>query len=64
MSIQRSKAKKDGLAFSTSSKKESAMFTFDSSRQVQQSGDQGATKGLETETEFDRDARYVHPASV
>ena len=32
-------------------------FQFQSNRTIQQSGDQGLTKTLETETAFDRDAR-------
>ena len=35
-------------------------FQFQSNRTVQQAGDQGLFKTLETETEFDRDARSVH----
>ena len=34
-----------------------APFQFSSSRTLQQTTDQGATAALETETEFDRDAR-------
>lgn len=63
VSIQRARAKKDGLAFSTADKKESAVFKFEASRLLQQQGDQGATKTIETETEFDRDARYSSRAA-
>ena len=37
-------------------------FQFQSNRTVQQAGDQGLFKTLETETEFDKDARYVFEA--
>mmetsp|Transcript_14513 Transcript_14513/g.40875 ORF Transcript_14513/g.40875 Transcript_14513/m.40875 type:complete len:321 (-) Transcript_14513:186-1148(-) len=59
VNIQRSKAKKDGLTFSTASKKDKAVFNFEANRMLQQQTDQGATKGIETETEFDRDARAL-----
>ena len=39
-------------------------FQFKSDRTIQQSGDQGLTKTLETETAFDQDARYVPGASL
>ena len=47
------------LAFSTKRPEEDKAepFTFESSRTLQQAGDQRATATLDTETEFDRDAR-------
>lgn len=52
------KARRDGLAFSTAKGKEAeASFAFEASGLLQQQGDQGATRGIETETQFDRDAR-------
>lgn len=40
------------------SKDKMEIFKFESSRQLQQSTDQGATKANEMETQHDRDARY------
>ena len=54
------KAQKAGaMAFTTKQTGDDAVrpFNFASSRALQQSTDQGATATLETETEFDRDAR-------
>ena len=53
--------KAGALAFSTKQTGDDQMrpFKFASSRTVQQTTDQGATATLETETQFDRDARYV-----
>lgn len=47
------------MAFSTKKPAEEKLepFTFESSRTLQQSSDNRATATLETETEFDRDAR-------
>ncbi len=56
------KAPKIGaLAFSTKQTGDDQVrpFKFASSRTVQQTTDQGATATLETETQFDRDARQV-----
>ncbi|GMH41007.1 hypothetical protein BSKO_08917 [Bryopsis sp. KO-2023] len=40
-------------------KKETEMFNLTGSRAIQQGGDQGATRVLETETEYDKDARAI-----
>ena len=47
------------LAFSTKQEgsRRPVTFAYDSSATLQQATDDGATKTLETETEFDRDAR-------
>lgn len=61
--VRRAKASKVDIpmAFSTRRPAEDKeeVFTFESSRTIQQSGDSRATATLETETEFDRDARCV-----
>jgi RING finger protein 113A len=67
LALRKAKAQKAGdkrLAFSTKSHGEDrlAPFKYESSRQLQQLGDQGATRTLETETEFDRDARALREA--
>ena len=53
--------KAGGFAFTTRQTNDDQMrpFKFASSRTVQQTTDQGATATLETETQFDRDARFV-----
>ncbi len=58
---KRSKAVKGGRAFSTKKDDDDKLQTFkySSSNMLQQQSDQGATATLETETQHDRDARYV-----
>lgn len=51
------RTKEAQLAFTTKKEDKFETFKFESSNVVQQSGDQGATRQLETETEHDRDAR-------
>ena len=53
------KAKDAPLAFTTKKEDKFETFKFESSNLLQQSGDQGATRQLETETQHDRDARLV-----
>ena len=62
MVVRKDKIQKAALNFTT--KKDTpgskrVVFQYDSSRMVQQSGDQGATKVSEEDTERDRDARLV-----
>ena len=53
--------KAGAMAFTTRHTGEDQLrpFNFSSSRTLQQTTDQGATATLETETAFDRDARWV-----
>jgi hypothetical protein len=54
------KAKDAPLAFTTKREDKFETFKFESSNVIQQAtGDQGATRQLETETQHDRDARWV-----
>lgn len=59
---KRSKAIKGGSSFSTKKDDDDKLqtFKFASTKTLQQQGDQGATAVLETETAYDRDARYAH----
>lgn len=60
--VRKAKAQKSApLAFSTKqgSDKGSVKLLYESDRVLQQASDQGATRMLETETETDRDARWV-----
>ena len=58
---KRSRAVKGGTAFSTKKDDDDKLQTFkySSSKTLQQQSDQGATAVLQTETQHDRDARYV-----
>ena len=59
---RRAKVQKDApMAFSTKANEQGRgrTFRYESSRTLQQVDDQGATAALETETAFDRDARYA-----
>lgn len=53
--------KKNPMAFTTKREGggEKVKLLYESSRQIQQADDQGATRELETETAKDRDARYA-----
>lgn len=51
------RAKEAPLAFTTKREDKFETFKFESSDRLQQTGDQGATRQLETETQHDRDAR-------
>ena len=58
---KRSKAVKGGSTFTTKKDDDDKLqtFKFASTKTLQQQGDQGATAVLETETAYDRDARYA-----
>ena len=58
---RRSKAVKGGTTFSTKKDEDEKLQTFkySSDNRLQQQTDQGATATLQTETQHDRDARYV-----
>eukprot|EP00884_Botryococcus_braunii_P020037 jgi/Botrbrau1/6717/Bobra.0324s0008.1 len=63
--VRKPKQQKDSaLAFSTKQAGPSKLelFKHEGNRALQQSTDQGATRTLETETEFDRDARALREA--
>lgn len=59
VNLKKPKQRRDGLAFKATKDKDAVAFAYEASGLLQQHGDQGATKGIETETEFDRDARAL-----
>ncbi len=62
VAVTKSKFSKAGAAAFTTKKAEDEKlqtFKFESAKTLQQQTDQGATRSLETETQTDRDARYM-----
>jgi RING finger protein 113A len=64
--VVRKAARQQGapLAFSTKREDKAEVFKFESSNAVQVLGDGGATRALETETEYDRDNRALRERAL
>jgi hypothetical protein len=55
--VRKAQKQRAGMGFTTKREDKEEVFTYESSNAVQQAGDGGATRALETETDYDRDAR-------